>query len=198
MARRSVGEFRPPREVVSLAIARVTGPGVIEVTEAGLRIDGRVSSVSRVPRGVLVAAGVGLLVLGAVVPGGERPASAALLALVAWGVWITFRSEYGWRGVHAVAWAQVEHVARLPADPDVVAIVLSAPIAGAGSPEQVYFAPSNGVEWLAEALRALGPPGLSMDLDSALQARDRRGRHRLTGMARRLPATSIDTPVADR
>lgn len=167
--RKWMGEFRPPRELVSIGAARVSGPGSIEVSTSSLRVDGRVASAPPISRTALLAAGAALLLVGVVFPGADRVALPLLLLGTLGGVWLSWRSEYGVRGVHEVPWSRVEHVARLPADPEVLAIVLAGPVAGLGSPEQLYFAAANGADQLVAALREHAPAGLSMDLDSALR-----------------------------
>ncbi len=166
---RLLGEFRPPRELVSLGAARVAGPGSLIVEEGQLRVEGRVSAEPPLSRTALAVAGGVLLLVGAVVPGADRVVLPVLGLGTAVGVWWTWRSEVGVHGVHEVEWSRVEHVARLPGDPDVVAIVLSGPLAGRGTPEQLYFAAANGAEALVAALRESGPRGLSMDVESALR-----------------------------
>ena len=165
-----VGEFRPPREIAAMGAARVTGVGTVDALREGLVVEGRMLSAPPVPR---VAFGLGFLaavLVGAMVPGGDLVAVPALLALGAAVAWVAWRTEIGVHGRHVVPWPSVEHVVRLPSDHDVVAIVLAGPVAGAGTPEQVYFAPSLGVEALAAALRE-HVPGLTVDLESALVER---------------------------
>jgi hypothetical protein len=165
---RLIGEFRPPREVVTVGIARVVGRGSVSVSAGGLVFEGRATRAPVVPPGVLAAAGAALILVGALVPGSERVVVPLLLGGTLLAVWMGWRSEYGSPGRFEVPWSGIEHVVRLPADHDVVAIVLSGALAGAGSPEQVYFAPSNGVLAFVEALREAAP-ALSVDLDSALR-----------------------------
>lgn len=57
----------------------------------------------------------------------------------------------------------MDHVVRMQTPPDVVAFVLTGPIAGRGTPEQVYFAPKDGVEALFDALKAAAPPTVTVD-----------------------------------
>ncbi|MEZ4235756.1 MAG: hypothetical protein R3F59_06250 [Myxococcota bacterium] len=160
-----IGEFAPPREVVTVGIARLAGPGTVRVGAGGLAFEGPVLGVeSRVPVygsvAVLAAAAVGSVL----VPGGEQVLLPLAVLGVAGMMALRMRSEVGVGGRHVVPWARVEHVVRLPSAPDTVAFVLDGPVGGRGTPEQVYFAPTAGVEALVEALRARGPVGLSMDV----------------------------------
>lgn len=165
---RLIGEYRPPREVVAMGVARVNGRGTLTATTMGLQVEGRVTRAPPVSPGLLGAVGFALLSIGALVPGAEPVAVPLLIGGTLAGVWMAWRSEYGAAGRYDVPWAQVEHVVRLPADHDAVAILFSGPFAGPGSPEQVYFAPSNGVDALATALRDAAPD-LPIDLESALR-----------------------------
>jgi hypothetical protein len=167
--RRLIGEFRPPREVVAMGVARVSGPGAVTVAAQGLRVEGRVSVSPPVPRSVLLVLGAALLLAGALVPGADRVALPLLVLGTLGAVWMAWRAEYGARGNVEVPWSAIEHVVRLPADHEVVAIVLSGPLSGRGSPEQLYFAPSNGVDALVASLEDHAPPTLSIDLHSALR-----------------------------
>jgi hypothetical protein len=89
------------------------------------------------------------------------PLTALALLLYFWG---RFRSESGQHASYAVPWSDVEHVVRLPSDPEVLGFVLARPIGAEGTPEQVFFAPTAGVDTLIDALRADGPPSLPIDL----------------------------------
>ena len=151
-----------------MGVARAVGRGVVTVSPTGLSIEGRVTRAPPLPPALLGGVGVGLVLVGAIAPGAERVVLPLLLVATLGGVWMGWRAEYGASGRFEMPWSSVEHVVRLPADPDVVAILFAGPLAGTGSPEQVYFAPSNGIEALAAALRE-GAPALTIDLDSALR-----------------------------
>ena len=165
MAAHLVGEFRPPRELAMVAAPRVAGRGFLHVTEGGLTVEGAVVDAPtfqtwRVSLGLLAVAVLAVAfvdnpthILG--------PVTVAALLLYFWS---RFRSEYGHQGSFAVPWSDVEHVVRLPADPEVVGFVLARPLGAAGTPEQVFFAPTQGVEALIDALRADGPASLPIDL----------------------------------
>jgi hypothetical protein len=152
-----------------MGVARVAGTGALEVSPQGLTVEGRIAGTPGVPRVALFAAAFVLLMIGALVPGSDRVVLPVLVLGTLGAVFSAWRSEHGRHGSHAVPWAAVEHVALLPADPEVVVIVLSAPLAGTGSAEQVYFAPSNGIEAFVETFRTHAPPVVSSDFESALQ-----------------------------
>jgi hypothetical protein len=54
----------------------------------------------------------------------------------------------------------------MPADPEVLGIVLTGPVAGTGTPEQLFFAPVGGVEELVVTLVAEGPDALEVRVDT--------------------------------
>jgi hypothetical protein len=169
--RRIVGEYAPPREVVALEAARLSGRGMLEVGPAGLAFDGALQGVeSRIPSwawlAVLAVAAAGSVVI----PDGEQVLMPGAVLVVGVLMWLRFRSDVGVAGVHSVPWSQVEHVVRLPSSPDTLAFVLTGPVAGHGSPEQVYFAPTAGIEDLVDALRSAGPASLTIDTASAEEA----------------------------
>ena len=165
---RFVGEYRPPRELVSISAARVVGPGHLGVGPEGLEIDGRMMTAPLVPRAALsILALVGVLA-SALVPSFNEVAMVATLGIAALGGWLYWRSEFGVRTTRRVPWTAVEHVVRLQSDPDVVAVVLEEPVGGLGTPESVYFAATLGAPALADALAEHAPGSVSLDLDSGV------------------------------
>lgn len=171
MARSMRGEFTPPRELVAIGFARVTGRGELHLSDAGLAIDAELQGTSsRIPAwSSLVVLGVGAAI-SALVPHAERILTPATVAIVAGFMWMRYRAEYGVASRFVVAWSGVEHVVRMQSAPDVVAFVLAGPIAGRGTPEQVYFAPADGVDALFAEVRAAAPAHLSLDPGDARPA----------------------------
>jgi hypothetical protein len=100
---RLIGEYRPPREVVAMGIARMNGRGTLTASTAGLRVEGRVTRAPLVSYALLWAAGFALLVVGAVLPGAEPIVVPLLVAGTLAGVWMAWRSEYGAAGHHDIA-----------------------------------------------------------------------------------------------
>jgi hypothetical protein len=163
-----VGEFSPPRELAAIAAPRVAGRGRVEVGPAGLSFDGRVvDAPSPIPPWSSVVVLIAALLVYRFVPGAERVLLPGTAVLVAGLLWLRYRAETGQDRVYAVPWADLEHVARLPASPDVLAFVLARPLGGNGGPEQVFFAATEGMDALVGALRECAPPTLSWDLHSA-------------------------------
>jgi hypothetical protein len=151
-----------------MGAARVSGRGSIEVTGGVLAVEGRIlGAESPIPSWAsLVVLGVGVLI-SALVPHAERILTPATVVAVAAILWVRYRAEFGLSGVFRVPWADVEHVVRMPSAPDVVAIVLARPLAGAGTPEQFFFAPAGGVDPFVHALQRSAPAHLGWDLRSA-------------------------------
>jgi hypothetical protein len=151
-----------------MAASRVAGRGSVDVTGGGVTVDGRiVGGESPIPPWASLAVlGAGLLI-SALVPHAERFLPPATVVVVGVILWFRYRAEFGVVGAFHVPWAEVEHVVRLPSAPDVVGIVFARPLAGAGSPEQVFFAPAAGVEPFVATLRAAAPGHLTWDLESA-------------------------------
>lgn len=173
MAADLVGEFRPPRELASVQAPRVAGKGFLHVSESGLTVEGAIIDAPSFPTWRV---SVGLLLLAVIVSlFVDRPTHIlgplTALALLTW-FWARFRAEQGHRGSYAVPWSEVEHVVRLPSDPEVLGFVLAGPLAREGTPEQVFFAPTAGVEALIDALRADGPAALPIDLPAPFEAVD--------------------------
>lgn len=168
MNERIVGEYRPPRELAAVAAPRVSGRGTLDVSSQGLVVEGQILDVPPFPLWkVTVPLAVAALIVFFVV---DRPTHIlgpmTMVALLLY-FWSRFRAEYGSHGRHAIPWHMVEHVVRMPADPDVIGLVLARPLAGDGTPEQVFFAPTQGVEHLVVVIRANGPTALTIDLESA-------------------------------
>jgi hypothetical protein len=163
MARRLVGEFSPPRELVAIAAPRMSGRGTVEVSEAGVTFDGRLMSVEPpIPAwssAVVLLVG---LVLGRVFPGSEAvllPASlVAVVGIVGW----RYRAELGTTRAHTLAWTELEHVVRLQSQPDVLAFVLTKPIGGRNGPEQLFFEATEGWGALADAVTTFAPGGTTI------------------------------------
>lgn len=151
-----------------MAAARVAGRGSVDVNGGGITVDGRiVGGESPIPPWASLAVlGAGLLI-SALVPHAERILPPATVLVVGVILWFRYRAEFGVAGAFHVPWAEVEHVVRLPSAPDVVGIVFARPLAGAGTPEQVFFAPTAGVEPFVASLRAAAPAHLTWDLESA-------------------------------
>lgn len=151
-----------------MSAARVGGRGVVEISGRGLVVQGRILGAdSPIPSWAsLVVLGLGLLV-SLVVPNAERILTPATILVVGGILWFRYRSEFGQDGSFDVTWADVEHVVRLPSAPHVVAVVLARPLAGPGTPEQFFFAPTEGIDLFVAALRAAAPPHLTWDLESA-------------------------------
>jgi hypothetical protein len=153
-----------------MGAARVTGRGVVHVSADGLTVEGTIFGA-----GPQISPWASLLVLlcglciSVFVPHAERVLTPATVLVVGGIVWLRYRSEFGQSGTFAVRWPEVEHVVRLASSPDVLAVVLSRPLGGRGSPEQVFFAPAGGVESMVEAIREFAPSTLTMDVDSGLR-----------------------------
>lgn len=169
MGRLISGEYTPPRELVAIGAARVSGRGSIQVSEAGLAFEGTIHGggppVSPLISLLLLAAGLAIFAL---VPSAERalaPLTALAAALL---LWLRYRADFGRSGTFSLSWSEIEHAVRLASAPDVLAIVLSRPISGRGSPEQVFFSPTLGVEELVAAMREHAPQALTIDTESAL------------------------------
>lgn len=161
---RFVGEFRPPQQIVAMSGARVTGTGHLAVDAEGLTIEGRMLAAPIVPRFLLSVVFLVGAVGSALVPGMQQVGMLATLAVVGVAGWLYWRAEFGSRTQARIPWAGVEHVTRLASDDEVVAIVLSQGLSGPGSPEQVYFAATLGVEELARALGSHAPPAVTVAL----------------------------------
>lgn len=169
MSHRLVGEFRPPPELATMSVPRVTGKGSIETTPTGLVVEGKV--LSAVPQPSRLTWSLILLVVvvvAYVVPSSERVLVPAMAVFVAIAAFLHWRAEYGLAGGFVVPWQDVEHVVRLGSARDVVAILFRRPVRGWGSPEAVYFEASLGPEAVGAAFRADAPPSVTMDLDSGL------------------------------
>jgi hypothetical protein len=168
MALYVVGEFRPPLELGTMSAARVSGPGSLEVSTSGLRIRGSiVDAAPGVHPAYLVVPLLTVAVLAALfVPHSERFLTPFVTVVTAgWLLW-RFRNSRGRRRTIDLPWAQIEHVVRMPADPEVLGIVLTGPVDGAGTPEQLFFAPVGGVEELVVTLVAEGPDALEVRVDT--------------------------------
>jgi hypothetical protein len=154
-----------------MSVARVAGRGAVDVTPGGLVVEGRIlGAESAIPwwasLGVLA---VGLLVA-RLVPNAERVLTPATVLVVGGILWFRYRAEFGMAGAFTVPWSDVEHVVRMPSAPGVVAVVLSRPLAGPGTPEQIFFGPTEGPETFLAALRAAAPAHLTWDTESAGRA----------------------------
>jgi hypothetical protein len=165
----STGEFRPPVELAAMSAARVAGRGSIELTAKGLRVRGAlVDSAPPIANPawvVLLLLGVALLVA-AFVPHSEWFLTPFVTVVtLGWMGW-RFANSRGRSRTLDVPWTVIEHVVRMPADPEVLGIVLSRPIAGRGTPEQIFFAPAGGVDELVVAFVNEGPDGLEVRVDT--------------------------------
>lgn len=158
MSRTFAGQYRPPRELVAIAFPRLSGPGSLAVGADGIALQGTALDLpAPVPMGLALA---GLLALGAaaatVFEPGRVVGLVILVAFVAWSIH-TWRREYGVAGTHRIPWAGVEHAAHLGSDREVVVVSLRDPLHGAGTPDALFFAPTEGIEALLEAIRAHAP-----------------------------------------
>ena len=170
MSHRLVGEFRPPPEVATMELPRVTGKGSIETTPSGLKVEGKVlSAVPKPSRLVWSLLLLGVVLIAAFVPSSERVLVPAMTLAVGVAAYLHWRAEYGLAGGFEVPWTDVEHVVRLASARDVVAILFTRPVKGWGSPEAVYFEASLGAEAVGAAFRADAPETVTMDLDSGLE-----------------------------
>ncbi|MEQ1504499.1 MAG: hypothetical protein ABMB14_19835 [Myxococcota bacterium] len=165
MARQLTGEFSPPRELVAIAVPRVAGRGAIGVSADGLVVDGTVfgSAWTVSPWAAFAVVVVGLAI-SSLVPHAERVLTPATTILALGLIWLRYRADFGRTATFRLGWTDVEHVVRLPADPSVVAFVLARPLSGWGSPEQLFFAPTGGVDGLVDALRSEAPASLSIEI----------------------------------
>jgi len=173
MADPFVGEFRPPRELAAVQTPRVSGRGFLGVSGRGLTVEGAIADAPvfatwAIPL-VLLAVAVAVVVFVDRPTQVLGPLSAAAMV---WYFWSRFRSETGRHGSYAVPWSDVEHVVRLPSDPEVLGFVLARPLGPPGSPEQVFFAPTVGIDALIDALRADGPASLPIDLPDPVEQED--------------------------
>jgi len=165
----STGEFKPPVELGAMSAARVAGPGTLELNRTGLRVRGAIVDaappVANPAWIVLLLLGVALLVA-AFVPHSERFLTPFVTVVtLGWMGW-RFANSRGRTRTFDVPWSMVEHVVRMPADPDVLGIVLSGPVAGRGTPEQLFFAPSGGIDDLVVGFVKEGPDGLEVRVDT--------------------------------
>lgn len=169
MGTRVPGEFRPPRELVAVSAPRLSGRGVLVVSSSGLTVEGDLVDVAPpIPwwrLGVPVVAVAVAFAFRSDNPG--QILGPVVMAALLLYFWSRFRAEFGQSGAFEVPWSAIEHVVRLPADPEVLGFVLAGPIGRAGTPEQVFFAPVAGVESLAAAILEAAPSSLSVDLESA-------------------------------
>jgi hypothetical protein len=153
-----------------MGAARVTGRGVVHVSADGLTVEGTIFGAGPQisPWASLLVLLVGLAI-SAYVPHAERVLTPATVLVVAGIIWLRYRAEFGQSGTFAVRWPEVEHVVRLASSPDVLAVVLSRPLGGRGSPEQIFFAPAGGVEPMVEAIREFAPATVTIDVESGLR-----------------------------
>lgn len=161
------GEFQPPKELVAIEMARFEGPGSLALDATGIDLHGRLVDVPELlpprilaPLVVLVAtASASTLGYADLWIGGSLAVATLILA----------------RGVvtrptrHRVPWSDVEHVVRMPAQPEVVCFVLQRPVGRSRGPETLFFAPgTEDVTRFLASVRSLGPAGLPIDASSAL------------------------------
>ena len=154
---------------MAIGASRMGGRGTLDVSAGGLAFEGTILGASPV---VPMWASVAVLCLGvafsSAVPHAEVYLAPATVLIVGSILWLRYRAEYGRTGVFRVPWSEVEHVVRLPSAPDVVAFVFSRPIAGGRTPEQVFFAATEGLDALVGAVREDAPGALTIDVESAL------------------------------
>src|SRR5687767_7660828 len=102
VGRRISGEFSPPRELVAMGAARVTGRGVVHVSADGLTVEGTIFGA-----GPQISPWASLLVLlcglciSAFVPHAERVLTPATVLVVGGIIWLRYRSEFGQSGTFA-------------------------------------------------------------------------------------------------
>jgi hypothetical protein len=171
----ATGDFKPPVELGAMSAARVAGPGSIEVKADGLRVRGPLVDVAPSANPawlVLFLLAIAVLVA-AFVPRSERILTPFVTVVVLGWAWFRFRNSRGRSRTMDIPWSNVEHVVRMPADPDVLGIVLSGPVAGRGTPEQLFFAPAGGVDDLVVALVKEGPDRLEVRVDTVPAERPR-------------------------
>lgn len=158
MPRTFPGQYRPPKELIAISFPRLVGAGALGLSDQGLEVSATaVDLPSPIPMGLGLA---GLLLIGAaaglVFDPGRVVGLVILVAFVAWS-YQTWRQEYGVTSKRHLAWTEIEHAAHLASDREVVAVVLRHPLYGAGTPDALFFAPTEGIEELLAALRHHAP-----------------------------------------
>lgn len=161
---RFVGEYRPPQQLVAMSAARVTGAGHLGVDSEGLQVDARMLAAPVVPRFLLSVIFLVGAVASGLIPGFQQIGMVITIGVVAVAGWFYWRAEFGTRVSARVPWSAIEHVTRLASDEEIVAIVLADGLSGPGSPEQVYFAATLGIDEVVAALAEHAPEALSMEL----------------------------------
>jgi hypothetical protein len=163
---RQSGEFRPPKELVAIEMARVQGPGWVSLEPSGLTVHGRVvDAPERIPSRPLALAVAMSAVAGASAFG---PPEIWMLGGGALALWLALRPAMKGATSFTMPWSEVTHVVQMPATPDTVCFVLEKPLGGPGAPEAFFFAPiDEDVPRFVSELRKVAPPSVAIDDESA-------------------------------